>query len=436
MASVRKRTWTHKGASKEAWVVSYTDQGGKRRIKTFDKKKDADRERQRIEADVLSGTHTPDANTLKVAEAVQRFLDDCDLRHRLGTMAGNTVLNYRFALRHFVKRFGGQLLNEIASDPVQSWLNDMLIERYAPNSVRTCYVAAHTFLMFCVRKRWLKRNILIDEPCRQVPTQQRRTAIPSKDDIRAMLKDADTWQRAESLRAHVTRGAYLALGLFAGMRPGEIFGLQWEDIDRAAGLIHIRHSHSRIDKLKAPKTKAGIRSVPLSPPIIYALDQVERFLAVREKAYGPGHRSYSTAMKASRLRRAWLNPKSPSRVENLRGYVLLGKGEQPFRADAYSWIWRAMMTRLGLVDPETKRPLFSMHALRHAAASLMIEAGMPPLHLKTFIGHSSVSTTFDVYGHLLSEDGTTPRVVSAVAADFARLPSPARQESDMDQLSA
>ncbi len=41
--SVRKRKWTTgKGVEKEAWIVDYVDQGGKRRIKTFDKKREAD----------------------------------------------------------------------------------------------------------------------------------------------------------------------------------------------------------------------------------------------------------------------------------------------------------------------------------------------------------------------------------------------------------
>jgi len=40
--SVRKRTWKNsKSETKEAWVVDYVDQGGKRRLKTFERKKEA-----------------------------------------------------------------------------------------------------------------------------------------------------------------------------------------------------------------------------------------------------------------------------------------------------------------------------------------------------------------------------------------------------------
>ncbi len=41
--SVRKRSWTTpKGVEKSAWVVDYVDTQGKRRLKTFAKKKEAD----------------------------------------------------------------------------------------------------------------------------------------------------------------------------------------------------------------------------------------------------------------------------------------------------------------------------------------------------------------------------------------------------------
>ena len=41
--SVRKRTWKPKdGKEQQRWVVDYVDQHGKRHIKTFDRKKDAD----------------------------------------------------------------------------------------------------------------------------------------------------------------------------------------------------------------------------------------------------------------------------------------------------------------------------------------------------------------------------------------------------------
>jgi integrase len=43
---------------------------------------------------------------------------------------------------------------------------------------------------------------------------------------------------------------------------------------------------------------------------------------------------------------------------------------------------------------------FRVHDLRHTAASLRIQAGYPPKMLQEILGHSSITTTLDLYGHL------------------------------------
>ncbi len=51
-------------------------------------------------------------------------------------------------------------------------------------------------------------------------------------------------------------------------------------------------------------------------------------------------------------------------------------------------------TRAGISDR------FRIHDLRHTAASLMIQAGYPPKMLQEIMGHASITTTLDLYGHL------------------------------------
>lgn len=47
---------------------------------------------------------------------------------------------------------------------------------------------------------------------------------------------------------------------------------------------------------------------------------------------------------------------------------------------------------------------FRIHDLRHTAAALMIQAGYPPKMLQAILGHASISTTLDLYGHLYPGD--------------------------------
>ena len=57
-------------------------------------------------------------------------------------------------------------------------------------------------------------------------------------------------------------------------------------------------------------------------------------------------------------------------------------------------VFLAARTRSGI------SPRLRVHDLRHTAASLMIQAGYPPKMLQEIMGHASITTTLDLYGHL------------------------------------
>jgi hypothetical protein len=66
--SVRKRNWTtSSGEAKEAWVVDYIDQHGKRHLKTFARKRDADSHHATVTVEVKAGTHTADRESMTAA---------------------------------------------------------------------------------------------------------------------------------------------------------------------------------------------------------------------------------------------------------------------------------------------------------------------------------------------------------------------------------
>jgi integrase len=68
--SVRKRQWiTGKGEAKEAWVVDYADANGKRRLKTFPRKKEADSFAATAKVEVRAGLHVADSASITVRDA-------------------------------------------------------------------------------------------------------------------------------------------------------------------------------------------------------------------------------------------------------------------------------------------------------------------------------------------------------------------------------
>jgi integrase len=68
--SIRRRVWTTgKGVEREAWIVDYADQTGKRHLKTFKRKKEAEVFATTTSVEVRRGTHTAEADSITVEEA-------------------------------------------------------------------------------------------------------------------------------------------------------------------------------------------------------------------------------------------------------------------------------------------------------------------------------------------------------------------------------
>lgn len=426
MASVSKRKWTHNGVEAEAWVVRYTDHAGKRRMKTFERKKEADAYRQRVEQEMGQGVHTAERATLTFREAAEHFIGDCERRRRIGDrMSGQTLDLYtRYIRRYLYPAYGGTKLTEINSRMVQD-LCDQNTDKFSVKTVGKMHDLTFLVLDFSVRRGWLRRNLLKDIRVRLPQPSKKRVAIPTKAELIKLIETAHGGVPKSSYLANVNRLALVCLASFCGMRIGEIFGLQWSNVDFDKGLIRVRHSLSVYDGLKGPKTAAGVRDVPMSKPVRYALLQVLRYWQTAaaagfdqtrvEQARDDGYDS-----NKSRMRRMWLSQRiepDPTRLPDGAVMQTVRRGGYQ-TADAGRELWRPLMETAGLMNGSDVR--FSVHALRHAAASLFIEQGLPAMNVQRIMGHASVTMTFDVYGHLFPDDDRDSLAAQAIAAGLLR----------------
>lgn len=152
-----------------------------------------------------------------------------------------------------------------------------------------------------------------------------------------------------------------AAALYAGLRYGELRALPWEAVDTASGLIDVRASWDAKAGRIEPKTRHSRRAVPM-PGVLRDL-----ILDHRLREGEPSQRA-----------------------------LLFGRTDaEPFhaatlyrRADS-AWKAAGLMGRLRL------------HQARHTYASFMIAAGVNAKALATFMGHSSIKVTYDLYGHLM-----------------------------------
>ena len=160
------------------------------------------------------------------------------------------------------------------------------------------------------------------------------------------------------------------------MREGEILGLRWAEDDRGPGL-DLQRAEVRIfeqlqhGQLAPVKRGASKRVLHLRPWVVDLLrDYRDRELVQRRLVAAQHWREQGLVF--------------PSRVGTPR------KGSN-------LWLsWKRLLKRAGLPD-------YKFHELRHTAASLALAEGASLFHVSRMLGHSSISTTADTYGHLTEE---------------------------------
>ena len=150
----------------------------------------------------------------------------------------------------------------------------------------------------------------------------------------------------------------LLMAALTGMRQGELFGLLWEDIDFAAHLIHVRRSRWR-GTLGRPKSRRSRRAIDMPPTLEAAL---RRLSATRRSKF-----------------------------------VFCSERGTPLDADNFRHReFPQALRRAGL-----RRVRF--HDLRHTYTSLLIAHGAHPKYIQVQLGHASIQTTLDRYGHLMPQ---------------------------------
>ena len=117
MATIRKRCWTTAdGAAREAWLVDFCDQAGRRTNKQFATRKAADTWLVKSRAQVERGIFTPDSTSPTVSEAAQLWLTRCEQDQ----LEPATIAGYRTHLRLYIEpRLGGLKLSRLTTPMIE-----------------------------------------------------------------------------------------------------------------------------------------------------------------------------------------------------------------------------------------------------------------------------------------------------------------------------
>ena len=313
--------------------------------------------RERVGA-VDAGAYIEKSDT-KVSEFMDRWLSTY--------VATNTSLKTQEGYRYFITTHINPLLGSI---PLQRLTGSHVQQLYAVMLDKS--LSAMTIL-HCHRilKGALSRAVQWGELIRN-PADSATPPRPEKKELKTW--DAETFQRfLHAARDSKFRDFY-HLAALTGLRRSEICGLKWSDVDLDQGSLRVVRTLQRIEGMGLvegqPKTARSRRTIALSPGATELLrsiraQQAERRLVAGEVWKGNDH--VFTTLEGA--------PIGGSRVS----------------------IDFAKIVR------EHNLPHLTLHGLRHTAASLMIAGNVHARAIADILGHSSISITMDVYGHLLND---------------------------------
>jgi integrase len=394
--SVRKREWTTgKGQQREAWVVDYVDQQGARRLKTFERKKEADAFAATASVEVRDGTHVADSASVTVKEAGALWIKSAEE----AGLERASLDQYRQHMRlHIEPMIGRSLLSKLSIPVVRDF--ESKLREAGRSALTTKYVVRSLgSLLADAQERGLAvRNVVREMRGRRKRGKERHASqrakgklkigvdIPAPSEIKLIVQalDGSRWR------------PLLLTAIFTGLRASELRGLPWSDVDLKKQELHVTQRADRYQKIGKPKTAAGERTVPLPPIIVSTLREWKLACPKGDLGLtfpnGDGQVEWHSNVIVRALIPIQIAAGVTAPVSDADGKLEIDEKGSPVLTAKYT----------------------GMHALRHFYASWCInrkvDGGLelPAKVVQHRLGHSSITVTLDTYGHLFpsGDDGS------------------------------
>ena len=314
-----------------------------------------------IQRDLLDGIDYA-GGEITVAELVDRYIN---LRRGLKE---NSMRAYGSAInRIHTDPFGSRMIRSVRLSDGKGWFVSLHDKGLKQNTIG--------ILQSVVRPAF--EMAVDDDIIRKNPFKFKLSDVVPKD---AYVRDALTKEQQEKYLQFVQDcgGNYyddIVILLGTGLRVSELYGLTRADIDFDRRCIHVRRQLCRTAEkpyfVTPPKTKSGIRNVPMTDAVYMAL------------------------MRVVKARTA---PKVELLVDGHSGFLFLDKSGMPKVAMHLENYMRGLQARFEKAYGKPV-PRITPHVLRHTFCTNVQQAGLDVKSLQYLMGHSNASVTLDVYTH-------------------------------------
>jgi len=273
----------------------------------------------------------------------------------------NTWSQYNHLINSYVlPRIGDIKIRELRSAQIQNLYDGLLAQGVGTWTVLKIHNIVHSVLSHATRTNMIQQNPASHTIIPSEPTPEMK--ILNESQVSQMLVAANG-NRLEAL---------YNLAVTTGMQQSEILGLKWTDLDWVNQTLRVERQLVKPNgtqiQFSPPKTRFGKRTITLGDQSIEVLRR--HYDLQHEERMAQGER--------------W--------VEN--GLIFTTKVGTPIHARNLIRYFKKILQLAGL-------PVIRFHDLRHTAASIMLNHGIPVIVVSRRLGHARPSITLDIYGHVI-----------------------------------
>lgn len=285
--------------------------------------------------------------------------------------------------------FGHMRVDKITHGQIQAFIDDLSKNGKSfitgkPLARKT--VIHHLNFLSDVFTYAMRLNIMAFNPCANIIVpkgKKKEKNIYTVEEMKQLFKLVDEY-------APLKYKAFLTLAVYSGFRNGELMGLEWKDVDWKNKVISVKRTSNYTvtdgSYTDTPKTESSYRSLKLPDQVFTVLAELRKDQLEQKAMIG------SKWIDSDRL-------------------FITDIGKPLHRGSPYKW-QKEFTERHGM-------RFCDIHSLRHFNATVLIRSGIDTAAVSSALGHSSVSTTLNIYYHEIKEAQAITGEAIAAALDFS-----------------
>lgn len=280
-------------------------------------------------------------------------------------LKGKTIENYKFVINQYiVPNLGNIKLNKLTAKDLDFLYNKLQNSLgLSGTTCLNCHLVIHKSLKTAVKWQIISKNVA-DFADR-----------PKKSTVKMIALEIDQVKILLNALKNTSIYIFALLAFTTGMRRGELLGLTWEDIDLDNGTIKITKQLQKLNGellFTTPKSIKSIRTITIPENIVNILKQENLRQSDKKKFMGSEYHD-----------------------NNL---VICEEDGKPYDPD---YITHNFSRKMNIISKKFNIPKIRLHDMRHTHATLLLKAGANIVAVSSRLGHEKVSTTLNLYSHLL-----------------------------------